>query len=79
MAEALKILKLSVGRSHVKAKLVMMHVSLECLGASVFGRMKFGSCWSRVCRILLAMEVGINVYGMLVVHLAYLLAIKRSP
>ena len=79
MVESLKVMQLSVGRSHMKAKLVMLQVSLEGSGCFVFDRMTIGSCWSRVCRILLAMEVGMSVSRMLVVHLACLLASKRSP
>ena len=78
MPEALKVLKLSVGRSPDKAGLVILHVSLEGLGSCVFDRIIVGICLSKVCRILFAMEVGMSVSGIFVVHLACPMAI-RSP
>ena len=44
MADALKALLLSVGRSPAKAGLVMMQVSLEGLESFVFDRMMVGTC-----------------------------------
>ncbi len=75
--EALKDLLLSVGRMPEEAMLVTLQVSLESLGSSVFDRTMVGICYSRDCRILCAMEVGMGVFGMLAVHLASVLAMRR--
>ena len=63
----------------MKAKLVMLQVSLEGLGSSVFDRITVGICWSKVCQMLFAMEIGTSASGMLVVHYGCLLANRISP
>ena len=57
----------------------MLHASLESLGPVVFDLMMVGTYCKMACLMLWVMVVGIRVFGMLVDHLACLLARRRRP
>jgi hypothetical protein len=78
-AEALKAMWHSVGRRPVKARLVMLHASLECLGPYVFDLMMVVTCYGIAWRTFWVMMVGIRVSGRLVVHLVCLVAKRSRP
>ena len=62
-AEALKNMYHSVGRRPAKARLVMLQVSLESLGASLFVLMVVGDCCRIAWRMVWVMMVGMSESG----------------
>ncbi len=57
----------------------MMHASLESMGASVFVLVIVGVCCSTAWRMFWVMADGMSDFGMPVVHLVCLLAIRSRP
>ena len=63
----------------VKAKLVMQQMSRDNFGGSVLPLMMAGICWSSALRMGWGMVWGMSAFGMLVAHLACLLAKSSRP
>ena len=63
----------------MKAVLVMLHVSLESLGAYVLRLVMLGSCCRSVWRVVCGICCGMSDAGMVVDHLTCLLARSRRP
>ena len=63
----------------MKARLVMMHMSRDSMGASVLVLIVVGILYSIACRIGGAMVWGISVSGMLIDILVCLLARRNRP
>ena len=63
----------------MKVRLVMQHMSLDSVGASVSTLMMVGICCRSVLRMGWGMVWGMSVSGMLDDHLAYLLARRSRP
>jgi hypothetical protein len=77
--EALKALWHSVGLMPAKAVLVMLHGFLEGLGSTAVPLTVVGIWWSRAWRVGCGICWGMSVAGMLVDHLACLLARRSKP
>ena len=77
--DALKAMWHSVGLLPVKAVLVMLHVFLESLGSIVVPLIVVGIWWSRAWRVGCGMCWEMSDVGMLVDHLACLLARRSKP
>ena len=63
----------------MKVVLVMLHVSLESLGASVLLLMMLGSCCRSAWRVGCGMVCGMRDVGTVVDHLTCLLARSSKP
>ena len=68
-----------MGLCPVKAMLVMLHVFLESLGASVLLLIVVGICCIRAWRVGCGICCGMSAAGMFVDHLAWLLARSSRP
>ena len=77
--DALKALWHSVGMMPTKAVLVMLHGFLEGLGSTTEPPTVVGIWCSRACRVGCGICWGMSVAGMLVDHLACLLARSSKP
>ena len=66
-------------RGPVKARLVMLHASMESLDVFVFVLMVVGVCCRIAWRMVGVTSVGMSESGMLVDHLVCLLARRSRP
>ena len=64
--DALEIMQHYVGRWPAKARLVMLHVSLEILVVYVFDLIVVGACCTIAWRMVRVMNAGMRESGMLV-------------
>ena len=79
IADALNIWWHSVGLWPVKARLVMLHVSLKSLRVSVLLLIVVGICCGNAWRVCCGICCGMGAEGMLIVHLVSLLARSSMP